>query len=76
MDLETFTDWATGQELSFPILFDENGQLNRKYGIQGYPTSVFLNGNQEVVEIHIGHMRNEEIQQQLGELTQKTEVPE
>lgn len=75
MDLETFTDWATGQALSFPILFDEGGKLNRQYGIQGYPTSVFLDGNQEPVAVHIGHMNNNEIQKQIAELTQKTEGP-
>ena len=76
MDLETFTDWATGQGLSFPILFDEGGQLNRQYGIQGYPTSVFLDRNQDVTTIHIGHMNNDEIRKQITELTQETEVPE
>ena len=76
MDLETFTDWATGQALSFPILFDKDGQLNRQYGIQGYPTSVFLDGEQEPVAVHIGHMNNDEIQKQIAELTQETEGPE
>ena len=76
MDLETFTDWATGQGLSFPILFDEGGQLNRQYGIQGYPTSVFLDRNQDVMTIHIGHMNNDEIRKQITELTQETEALE
>lgn len=76
MDLETFSAWAEGQALSFPILLDEGGALNRQYGIQGYPTSVFLDGNQEVLVTHIGHMHNDEIEKQLAELTEKTEVAE
>ncbi len=68
MDLEQFTDWATGQELSFPILFDEGGILNQKYGIQGYPTSVFLDENLNPAETHIGHLNNDEIREKLANL--------
>ena len=75
MDLESFTAWAEGQKLSFPILFDKDGALNRQYGIQGYPTSVFLDENQEVLSVHIGHMSNDDIEKQITEFTQETEVP-
>ena len=76
MDRETFSDWAAGQALSFPILLDEDGEWNRRYGIRGYPTSVFLNGDQELVEIRAGHMHNDEIREIIAKLTQKTEGSE
>lgn len=69
MDRSTFADWAAGQKLSIPILFDDNGKLSRQYGVQGYPTSVFLNGKQEIVAEHIGHMNNTEIKSQIAEAT-------
>lgn len=74
MDAETFSKWAAGQELTFPILFDEGGELNRQYGISGYPSSVFLNGSQEVAAMQIGHMRNEEVEKQIADLIQEEGV--
>ena len=71
MDRETFSRWAEGQALSFPILLDEGGALNRQYGVQGYPTSVFLNGEGVPVLVHIGHMRNDEIREKLTELAEE-----
>ncbi len=71
MEEDQFEDWAAGQALTFPILFDEGGLLNQKYGIQGYPTSVFLNGEQELVGIHVGHMSNDQVRQKLDALTKE-----
>lgn len=74
MDRQTFEDWAKGQQLSFPILFDEDGALNRQFGIRGYPSSVFLDGEQNVAAVRIGHMHNDEIEQQLTELIKEKEA--
>jgi len=68
MDRERFVNWASGQELSFPILLDEGGLLNQKYGVRGYPTSIFLNGAREVLETRSGHMNNDEIRARLDAL--------
>lgn len=76
MDRKTFSEWAAGQHLSFPVLFDDDGALGRKYGIQAYPTSVFLDADQQVAAVHIGHMNNDEIQKKLDELSKNREVPE
>ncbi len=65
MEREQFEAWAAGQGLSFPILLDEGGLLNQKYGIRAYPTSVFLDGRQEVLEVHAGHMSNDQIRRRL-----------
>lgn len=69
MDMEQFTDWATGQNLTFPIIFDQDGALNEKYGIQAYPTSVYLDGDQNLIEVHVGHLGNDEIRERLTQLT-------
>ena len=76
MDRKTFSDWALGQKLSFPILFDEEGRLGRKFAVRAYPTSVFLDGKGEVASIHIGHMKNSEIRKRLAELTKIMEESE
>lgn len=73
MDRNTFSDWAKGQNLSFPVLFDDNGKLSRQYGVQGYPTSVFLNAKQEIVAEHIGHMNNSEIKSKLAKAAKEME---
>lgn len=74
MDQETFTRWAKGQELSIPVLFDDGGQLGRQFGIRGYPTSVFLDGDQRVVKVQVGHMENEQIREELNQIGQAKEV--
>lgn len=73
MDLALFTDWATGQKLTFPILFDEGGALNRQLGIQAYPTSVFLDRDGRVLAIHAGHLHNDIIRTQLDMILQESE---
>jgi len=75
MDRERFAGWVSGQELTFPILLDEGGQLNRKYGVRGYPTSVFLDGEQEVLETHAGHLNNDEIRRRLDALRGASDGP-
>lgn len=74
LDQETFTRWANGQGLSIPVLFDEGGQLGRQYGIRGYPTSVFLDENQKVVSVQVGHMENQSIRDQLQRISQGKEA--
>ena len=40
--------------LTFPILMDESRDIQRQYGINSYPTSVFLDRNGDVYAVHTG----------------------
>ncbi len=64
MDEQGFTDWAKGQKLDFPILFD-NGSVNRQFGISAYPTSVFIDASGNVFDTRIGDLSTEEIKEKL-----------
>lgn len=46
--------FANNLALSFPILLDTNAQLQRVFGIQGYPTSVFINAEGNIYATHSG----------------------
>jgi len=40
--------------LTFPILLDEQRDIQRQYGINSYPTSVFLDRNGDIYAVHTG----------------------
>ncbi len=65
MDEKSFLDWATGQQLDFPILFDIGGEVNGQFGISAYPTSVFIDENGEVIETRVGDIPKEELENKL-----------
>jgi len=68
MSEQRFTDWANGQQLDFPILFDSTGNVNRQFGLRAYPTSVFINEKGEVLETRIGDMGTGELRSKLDSL--------
>lgn len=61
---------AFGDELglSFPLLLDPGGTVQRLYRIRGYPTSVFLDQSGVVRKIHIGIMTEDQLDDALFEL--------
>jgi cytochrome c biogenesis protein CcdA/thiol-disulfide isomerase/thioredoxin len=65
MNEQGFTEWAKGQRLSFPILFDSLGRVNRQFYIRAYPTYVFIDRNGEVLETRIGGMGKAELTSKL-----------
>jgi cytochrome c-type biogenesis protein/peptide methionine sulfoxide reductase msrA/msrB len=68
MDEQGLKDWANGQQLDFPILFDSTGEVNRQFSIRAYPTSVFIDENGEVVQTRIGEIGAEELKSILDAL--------
>ncbi len=65
MDEQSFKDWANGQQLDFPILFDNSGEVNGQFGVNAYPTSVFIDENGEVIETRVGDISKEELESKL-----------
>lgn len=61
---------AFGEELglSFPLLLDPGGEVQRMYRIRGYPTSVFVDEEGIVRVVHIGIMTEDQLDEALQEL--------
>ena len=61
-NLEDFKKWY--RDLGYqhlPVLVDENATLMKQLGVAGFPTSAFVNEKGEVVSVHPGHLRSEQI---------------
>ena len=67
--VEDFKEWFSGLEYkNLPVLMAETPDFFKQVGVIGYPTSVFINQNGELVQAHPGHLRNEDIQKQLDKM--------
>ena len=66
---EDFKEWFSGLEYkNLPVLMAEKPDFFKQVGVSGYPTSVFINANGELVQAHPGHLSNEDIQKQLDKM--------
>ena len=66
---EDFKEWFSGLDYkNLPVLMAETPDFFKQVGVIGYPTSVFINQNGELVQAHPGHLRNEDIQKQLDKM--------
>lgn len=66
---EDFKEWFSGLEYkNLPVLMAEKPDFFKQVGVIGYPTSVFINANGELVQVHPGHLANEDIQKQLDKM--------
>ena len=66
---EDFKEWFSGLDYkNLPVLMAETPDFFKQVGVIGYPTSVFINANGELVQVHPGHLANEDIQKQLDKM--------
>ena len=66
---EDFKGWFSGLDYkNLPVLMAEKPDFFKQVGVIGYPTSVFINANGELVQAHPGHLSNEDIQKQLDKM--------
>ena len=66
---EDFKEWFSGLDYkNLPVLMAETPDFFKQVGVIGYPTSVFINANGELVQAHPGHLANEDIQKQLDKM--------
>ena len=66
---EDFKEWFSGLEYkNLPVLMAETPDFFKQVGVIGYPTSVFINQNGELVQVHPGHLSNEDIQKYLDKM--------
>jgi len=54
--------------LSFPLLLDPGGSVQRLYRIRGYPSSIFIDPQGEVRRVHIGLITEGQLRDYLVEL--------
>ena len=64
---ETVQAFAQNQGLTFPILLDENGSVARKYGVQGIPTSFFIDRQGVIQARYTGALNESLINEYLGQ---------
>ena len=68
VSLDKFKSWFTTEGYAFKVLMDEDGPVQREYGIRGFPTSVFIDTTGNVYETKIGHVDNEAINSILSDM--------
>jgi len=63
---DAFIKWFKGVEnvSAIPVLLDEGGSIAKQYQVRGYPTSVFINADGELIKTQPGHFSNEQISTQ------------
>jgi peroxiredoxin len=49
-------DFATGLEITFPILLDPGSKVQDLYRVRGYPTSIFIDSQGIIRIVHIGEL--------------------
>jgi peroxiredoxin len=53
-------DWLKGMAVDFPILFDRKNAVAESFGVQGMPSSVFLDRAGNVRYVHRGYQPGDE----------------
>lgn len=64
----TVKAFADELNLTFPLLLDPGGEVQKQYRIRGYPTSVFLDRDGVVRNVYVGIMTERQLDQALSEL--------
>ncbi|RXZ76900.1 thiol-disulfide oxidoreductase [Paenibacillaceae bacterium] len=57
-------------ELTYPIVRDVGRKTERAFGIRSYPTTIFVKPDGKIMEIFIGPMSEEQIEQRVEQLLQ------
>lgn len=67
---ETITEFAQSTHLSYPLLYDENMDINRIYNVANLPTTIFVDGKGIVREVFVGTMNQAVLEDKLNGLLQ------
>ncbi len=55
MSEKKLREWVAERNLDFPMLLDYNVSITRHYGINTYPTGVYIAPDGQLAEIHVGY---------------------
>jgi cytochrome c-type biogenesis protein CcmF len=60
---------ASEQDVSFPLIVEEEGQITSSYGVTGVPETFIIDQDGKVAFIHVGVVDNDTLMRELAELT-------
>jgi len=69
-DTLTVNNFVRRFELNYPILRDMSRKTERKYGLRSYPTTFFVKPDGTIMEIKVGGMTEQEIDERISRLLQ------
>ncbi len=58
-DRPQVSGWIAENGISFPIVIDEDGSLERRYGVRGYPTTFFIDRQGRIQRVVEGPLSEE-----------------
>ncbi|GGG57340.1 MULTISPECIES: thiol-disulfide oxidoreductase ResA [Paenibacillus] len=67
-DTLTVNNFVRRFELNYPILRDVNKKTERSYGLRSYPTTFFVKPDGKIMEIKVGGMTEQDIDERVIEL--------
>ncbi|MFF2090153.1 thiol-disulfide oxidoreductase ResA [Paenibacillus sp. NPDC058174] len=67
-DTLTVNNFVRRFELNYPILRDINKKTERSYGLRSYPTTFFVKPDGKIMEIKVGGMTEQDIDERVIEL--------
>jgi thiol-disulfide isomerase/thioredoxin len=59
---ETVVNYLNENNFEMPVLFDKDGSLTKKYGVQGIPKTFILNKDGEIITMKSGAMTYEQME--------------
>ncbi|MDQ0058234.1 redoxin domain-containing protein [Paenibacillus harenae] len=69
-DTLTVNNFVRQFDLNYPILRDVNRKTERSYGLRSYPTTFFIGPDGKIMEITVGGMTEQEIDDRIERLLQ------
>lgn len=60
--------FSTAYEMTFPVLRDPDGAVSEAYFVRGLPTSIFVDEQGIIRDIHTGTLDDVELRQYIGDL--------
>lgn len=67
-DVEVIQPFVDEYALTFPILLDPGSVVHDLYRVRGYPTSLFVDREGNIINVHVGPLLDEQLDGYLGQL--------
>ncbi|CAH1210498.1 Thiol-disulfide oxidoreductase ResA [Paenibacillus plantiphilus] len=64
----TVKQFVKQYNVSYPIVYDTNRSVERKYGLRSYPTTFFVRPDGTIMDIYVGPMTEKDIDERVTEL--------
>lgn len=70
LSADEFVAWAHKNNLQIPVLMDTNGSLAKYLGVSGFPSSVFIDAEGNLVKMRVGSVERTTLEDLLSEIAQ------